>query len=311
MIRPATSVPLRSAEVAVSFTALESLMRFVSRPSEAAGTDWLKFLGLEAPEMVSMPVGRLSRVHFGNEFCQRLLPSVEALSEALGTVTSGGFAFGLALPVLTDDGIERADALLALLPEGTEVALNDWGLVRRLSRRFPHLKSTAGRLLCRMLKEPRAPSAAYLELGGHGFMTPGFEKLVARLGVGRVEMDVPPFASSNDMRVSRGKLSVHVPFGFATTGRICRIGNLRRPMARKFESGHVCARECLTYGTIVAATGGRSSAQTGIFQRGNTLFYRHTAEMAAALCGAITAGSVDRLVVSGDWHEARSADLRA
>ena len=311
MIPPATSVPLGSAEVAVSFTELESLMRFVTRSSENTGSDWLKFLGVEAPEAAAVPVGRVARVHFGNEFCQRLLPSVGALSEALESVASTGFAFGLVLPMLTDDGIERADALLALLPEGTEVALNDWGMVRRLNLRFPRLQSTAGRLLCRMLKEPRAPSAAYLELGGHGFMTPGFEKLVARLGVGRVEMDVPPFASSDDMRVSRGKLTVHVPFGFATTGRICRIGSLCRPMGRKFQTGHVCARECLTYGTVMAATGGRTGAQTGIFQRGNTLFYRHTAEMAVALCGAIAAGSVDRLVVSGDWHEARSADLRA
>ncbi len=311
MMPPATSMPLPSAEVAVSFTELESLMRFVRRPSAAAESDGLKFLALEAPQVASMPVGRLARIHFGNEFCQRLLPSAEALRAALATVTSGGLQFGLTLPILTDDGIERADALLALLPEGTEVALNDWGLVRRLNRRFPHLKSTAGRLLCRMLKEPRAPSAAYLQLGGHGFMTPGFEQLVARLGVGRVEMDVPPFASLHDMRVSRGKLAVHVPFGFATTGRICRIGNLRRAVARKFETGHGCARECLTYGTVMTPSGARAGAQTVIFQRGNTLFYRHTAQMAAALCGAISAGSVDRLVVSGDWHEARSTDLRA
>lgn len=311
MIRPATSEPLASVEVAVSFTGLDSLTRFVARSSQAAGSQWLKLLGLKEPEFAAIPLGRVSRVHFGNEFCQRLLPSTKTLAAALATVSSCGIAFGLALPMLTDDGLERADALLALLPEGTEVTLNDWGLVRRLNTRFTHLKSTAGRLLCRLLKEPRAPSAAYLELGGHGFMTPGFESLVARLGVGRLEMDVPPFACSNDMSVSRGKLAVHVPFGFATTGRICRIGSLRRPMTRKFETGHVCARECLTYCTVVSEEGGRAVAGNGIFQRGNTLFYRHTAAMAAAVSDAITAGWVDRLVVSGDWHETCCADSRA
>lgn len=309
MMRPATS--LASAEIAVSFTGLDSLLRFVPRSAGAAGSDCLKFLGLEASELASIPLGRVSRVHFGNEFCQRLLPSAKTLTAALAAVASCGLAFGLALPMLTDEGLERADALLALLPEGTEVTLNDWGLVRRLHRRFARLRPTAGRLLCRLLKEPRAPSAAYLELGGHGFMTPGFESLAARLGVGRVEMDVPPFASPSDISVTRGKLTVHVPFGFATTGRICRIGSLCRPMPRKFETGHVCARECLTYGTAAAEERGRTAERTGMFQRGNTLFYRHTAAMSAAVSGAITAGSVDRLVVSGDWHEARSTDIRA
>lgn len=311
MSPPVTSAAPASVEVAVSFTELDSLVRFVTRSPQVGRTDWLSFLGLQASELASIPVERISRVHFGNEFCQRLLPSARALTAALGAASSRGFAFGLALPPLTDAGLDRAGALLALLPEGTEVTLNDWGLVRRLNRRFGHLKSTVGRLLCRVLKEPRAPSAAYLELGGHGFMTPGFEGLVGRLGVGRLEMDVPPFACSDDMRVSHGKLAVHVPFGFATTGRICRIGNLCRPMKRKFATGHVCARECLTYRTILAGGAGRATASSGIFQRGNTLFYRHTAAMAAAVCGAISAGSVDRLVVSGDWHEARSADIRA
>ncbi len=296
---------------AVSFTEPESLVRCVTGLHDAA-TDWPGLFGLDSPEWASLlDHQRVARIHFGNEFCQRLLPSVRALQTVLGATAASGLEFGLALPMLTDDGLEEADALLGMLPEGTEVTVNDWGLMRRLTRQFPGLRPTAGRLLCRMLKEPRAPSAAYLKLGGHGFMTPGLEMLLKRFGVSRLEIDVPPFARSTDLYAQRGRISVHAPFGFATMGRICRIGNLHRPVARKFATGHTCARECLTYWCELSAGAEPDDARMRIFQRGNTIFYHHTAAMAEALAGAAAAGSIDRIVISGDWNAAGRADLRA
>ncbi len=296
---------------AVSFTEPDRLVRFLTSLC-AAGTDWPRLLGLDLPEWAPMPDHqRVSRIHFGNEFCERLLPSARELQAAFGATSASGLDFGLALPMLTDGGIEEADVLLAMLPEGTEVTVNDWGLMRRLTRRFPGLRPTAGRLLCRMLKEPRAPSAAFLELGGHGFMTAGLERLLERFGVGRLEIDVPPFARSTDLCAQRGRISVHTPFGFATTGRICRIGNLHRPMERKFATGHTCARECLRYWWELSARQEPDDASMRIFQRGNTIFYRHTAAMTQALAGAVAAGSIDRIVISGDCNAARRADLGA
>lgn len=296
---------------AVSFTAAQPLVHFVTLLRDA-GTDWSALFGLDSREWTPLlDHPRVARIHFGNEFCQRLLPSVRALRTALDTTALSGLEFGFVLPMLTDDGLEEADVLLGMLPGGTEVTVNDWGLMRRLERRFPGLRPTAGRLLCRMLKEPRAPSSAYLELGGHGFMTPGLHRLLDRLGVTRLEIDVPPFARSRDLCAPRGRISVHAPFGFATTGRICRIGNLHRPMERKFATGHTCARECLGYGCELSARQAPDDGKIRIFQRGNTIFYRHTAAMAQALAGAVMAGSIDRIVISGDWNAARSAGLGA
>jgi hypothetical protein len=306
---------LRAANDAVtvqwtlSFTEPESLVRCVRGLCDAA-TDWPGLFGLDCPEWASLlDRQRVARIHFGNEFCQRLLPSVRTLQTVLGATAASGLGFGLALPMLTDDSLEEADALLAMLPEGTEVTVNDWGSMRRLTRRFPGLRPTAGRLLCRMLKEPRAPSAAFLELGGHGFMTPGLESLLERFGVSRLEIDVPPFARGTDLHAQRGRISVHAPFGFATTGRICRIGNLHRPMARKFETGHICARECLTYWCELTARGDPHGGRMRLFQRGNTIFYRHTVTMTQALAEAVAAGSVDRVVISGDWNAAGRTDF--
>ncbi len=306
-------LPAANAAVAVqwtiAFTKPRPLERFV-RALRATGTDRRGVLGLESPQWAAMLAHQpVTRVRFGNEFCQRLLPSGRELQTALDAASASGLDLGLAFPMLTDEGLEEADVLLGMLPERTEVTVNDWGLMRRLARRFPALRPIAGRLLCKMLKEPRAPSAAYLELGGRGFMTPGLQRLLERFGVSRVEIDVPPFARSADLCAPRRRISVHVPHGFATTGRICCIGNLHRPMERKFATGHTCARECLVYWRELSDSREPGDAGMGIFQRGNTIFYRYTAAMVQALAAAVTAGSVDRIVISGDWNAAGSADL--
>ena len=308
---PAAAGGPAAIEWAVSFTEVERLVGFAEERA-AAGSDWPERLGLEWTGRSALPGGRrLPRIHFGNEFCQRLLPSPTVLETVLGAVGASGLGFGLVLPVLTDEGLEKADRLLQRLPEGTEVSVNDWGLMRRLTRSFPRLRPTAGRLLCKMLKEPRAPSAAYLQLGGRGFMTPGLERLLERFGVDRLEIDVPPFARGQELSVPRGRLSVHAPFGFVTTGRICRIGNLHRPVEHKFAAGHTCARECLAYWCELSPGRGPDEAKMSIFQRGNTIFYRHTTAMNEALAAAMAAGSMDRLVISGDWHADRRTPLGA
>jgi hypothetical protein len=298
-------------EAAVAFTGADRLARFVSAIAADPVADWPRLLGLGDGQLDFVGARRVSRIHFGNEFCERLLPSRAAVESALELVTGAALGFSLAMPMLTDDGIEAAEALLAALPDGSEVVVNDWGLMRRVRRHFPGLVASAGRLLCRMLKEPRAPSASFMELGGHGFMSPGLEALLGRLGVSRLEIDLPPFARPEDLRAPNRLVSVHVPFGFSTTGRICRIGSLHQASARKFATGHRCARECLTYVTAMETPRAPRGSGTHLFQRGNTILYRHTLAMNTALADAIAARMVDRIVVSGDWNETRRPDLSA
>lgn len=302
--RPGTPAPVptgaAAVHCAVSFSEVEPLVRFAASVG-AGAPDGTAGLAASAPEWAALLAARPPlRLQFGNEFCQRLLPSIAALERALGAASAAGLAFGLVLPMLTDAGIERAERLLGRLPPDTEVTVNDWGVLRRLARGFPALRATAGRLLCRMLKEPRAPSAAYLHLGGHGFATPGLQTLLERFGIERVEVDVPPFVQADDLRGSSRQLSVHAPLGFATTGRICRIGNLRCSAARQFATGHTCARECLSYWSELSIARRAGSESLRLLQRGNTIFYRHSVPMARALAAVLAAGAADRLVLPGE-----------
>lgn len=310
MAHPAVALP--APELAVAFADEDRLRRFVTTVSNDPSGNWPSLVDLGDAGLGALTGGRgVSRIYFGSEFCERLLPSRAAVDSVVDMVRGAGLALTLATPTLSDSGLDAVQALLGSLPAGSEVSVNDWGLMRVVQRDFPGLRVAAGRLLCKMLKEPRAPSAAWMDLGGHGFMSPGFEALLTRLGVKRIEIDLPPFVRADDLRASGSAVSVHVPFGFATTGRICRIGSLHQPAARKFSAGHNCARECLTYLTEMESPreAGRSEMQP--FQRGNTVFYRHTSAMSAVLTGAIAAGMIDRIIVSGDWNETRRPHLCA
>lgn len=248
--------------------------------------------------------GTVSRIHLGSEFCETLLPSEAQLRQAVGQAEAAGLGFALATPVLSDRGLAALGLLLPHLAPGTEVVANDWGTLRLLRDARPDLMPSAGRLLCKMVKDPRLPSAEWTRLYPHGIHSGPFGGVLAQMRVGRIEMDVPPFAASGDLRSGGVLVSVHAPYGFSVKGRSCRIGSLNQPPPGKFATRPECRKECLIY------AGGLSRGEAGgadlpTFQRGNTVFYRHSPAMASALSEAVVAGWVDRLVLSGDWNENR------
>ena len=244
--------------------------------------------------------GPLRRLQFGAEFCETLLPTEAQLAHVIDLVGRHGLGLSLATPLCSDAGLARVKSLLRLLPAGAEVVANDWGVLAVIARDFPKLAAVAGRILCKMIKDPRLPSADWGRLYPHGVHARGFTAMLKRLGVGRIDMDVPVFAVPKDFQSPTLAVSVHVPYSFTVKGRSCKIGSLNQPAAAKFATGHDCRRECLTYAaTLVRPEKGDADLPT--VQRGTTIFFRQSADMAAAVAEAAAAGWVSRLIVAGDW----------
>ncbi len=239
-----------------------------------------------------------TRLQFGSEFCENLLPSPAQLRKMLKLAEANGLAFSLATPICSDRSITRLRKLLALLPPRAEVVANDWGVLRLLHAEFPSLTPVAGRLICKQVKDPRLPSAQWTALYPHGVHGAPFVALLKRFGVGRVEMDIAPFAAAEDLHSPQLRVSAHAPWGFAVKSRACRIGSLNLSDDKKFAIDGKCRRECLDY-TAPMTREGRDELPT--VQRGNALFYRHNEAMAAALDAAVAAGHVDRVITCGDW----------
>lgn len=257
------------------------------------------------PERVSRYTGQLggrtfSRLQFGSEFCENLVPSLGAVRRMVAFAESKGLEFSLATPLSSDRAIRLVRRLFPLLPSGSEVVASDWGILRLLKEWFPKLVPVAGRIICREIKDPRLPSAHWAALYPHGIHAKSFTAVLKSFDVRRVEMDVAPYSTADDFRSSQMRVSVHVPWGFAAKGRACRIGSLHRPEGEKFASGHKCRRECLVYaGRMRRSRTHEKELET--FQRGNALFYRHSEDMTKMLSDAVAAGAIDRIVVSGDW----------
>jgi hypothetical protein len=204
---------------------------------------------------------RFSRLYFGNEFCERLIPGAADLHRAAAAAAARGLGLTLLTPYVTDAGIERLRPALDLLAAqpaggGVEVVANDWGLVHLLRRDYPGLRLVLGRLMNRMLRDPRvthylasapAPAEAHRALRQSGVAAPAFRRFLARLGIERVEFDHPPQGLDMDFRQLGLAASLYLPYGYIATGRVCMIGSLHLPAAEKFDVESICRRECHHY----------------------------------------------------------------
>lgn len=253
---------------------------------------------LVEPLLAAEPAPR--RLHLGSEFCETLLPSPAQLNAAIAAAVRRGLDVSLVTPMMSDHGLAALARLLRLLPPGSEVTANDWGTLALLRRDHPELEAVAGRLLCKMVKDPRLPSAEWARLYPHGVHSWPFRALLARLGVRRIELDAPPFAAAEDFRSDSLRVAVHAPYGYSVKGRACKIGSLHQPDDRKFMTGHRCRKECLAWSASLSRSQS-GSADLDTVQRGNAVFYRHSADIVEAVRAAAARGWIDRVVLAGDF----------
>ncbi len=298
----AKPVHAESLQYAVSLTEARLLKRLPV--ADRCLSTWLEALDSQHQEMREFTAdARVTHLHLGNEFCERLLPEERTLAQAQSAAERLGVQLVLATPVLADRGFEALRGLLRRLPQGGEVVANDFGTLRLMQQEFSELRPVAGRMLCKVIKDPRLPNETWARLYPPGVSAPPFVALLQRLGVVGMEMDVAPFARATDYADLPLPVAVHAPFGYSVKGRICRPGSLHQEGPDKFAPDHDCHRECLVYRGAMQRDGMVARRDLHTYQRGNTLFYRHSPEMQQALFEACDEGWVSRLVIAGDWHE--------
>lgn len=253
------------------------------------------FLG--DPEILEIvaPSTPVTHFYFGGEYCEHLLPAEDELDRALALAERKGLAFCLATPVASDGVIDRLNTLLRRLPEHAEVLANDWGVARLVAERFPGLRPVAGRQLAKMIKDPRLPGTDWSRVYPAGFRGEMHRKILAGLGISRLEMDLPPSAGPGLFAADGLDLCLRAPYAYVAKGRICKIGGLSQPVPLKFSPGGHCQRECLG---LIEVEGGKGRAAQRTFQRGTTMFYRYDPSLMAVVRNALAEGGVSRLVVA-------------
>jgi hypothetical protein len=193
-----------------------------------------------------------SRLYFGNEFCERLLPSKNELKQVLDFSLEKGLNFSLVTPFVTNKGLGLLDHLLPLLNRNDEVVFNDWGVLELIHSN--RLKPVLGRLLTKQKRGPRiinvkekSPSELMEYFMSSNTEAPIIQEFLIKNNIERVELDNLLQGINQDFSNKRIKASLYYPFLYLTTTRRCII-NSCDIISKKDKIGiYPCNKECQKY----------------------------------------------------------------
>ena len=193
------------------------------------------------------------RLYFGNEYCERLIPSPDDTLKAFAAARERGKEITLITPYIFEKGLSTLERLLDRLEKehpALEVVFNDWGVLAMLKDRF---QPVLGRLINRQTRGPRIKhhmellnqeDAVHYQrcIADHEFFT----SFLCNSGVTRIELD--NLLHGIDYTSSL-PASLYVPYGYVTTTRFClailneRLDNPEdKVLLRQLQP---CSRECL------------------------------------------------------------------
>jgi hypothetical protein len=222
--------------------------------------------------------GDFTRLYFGMEFCERLLPSLSQLKKALDFTRKNHLTFTLVTPYVTESGLKKVEKLIELLTElqpESEIVFNDWGVFHLLREENYPLKPVLGRLLNKMKRGPRIANIKELipPTSLDYFMTPGLsipaiQEFLLTNTIHRVEFDNLLQGLNLSGITSDMHLSLYLPFAYITTTRFCFMSSSKR--SEEMEIGvSPCKKECQHYAFSLL----NPVMTTPLIRKGNTVFF--------------------------------------
>jgi len=240
---------------------------------------------------------KYTRLYYGNEFCQRLIPTQRELGLVLDFVKDNHLAFTLVTPYVTDNGLAQWSSILSTLnwrKEETEVVFNDWGVLAWINEAYPRLVPVMGRLLNKMKRGPRLmhfleimPQETVDYLRTCSLDVPVFQKFLTQNRVQRAELDNVLQGIGLDLGASGIHLSLHAPYAYVTTTRLCLASRCEDSEIENQIGIFPCGRECRKY----AFTHTHPVLPTPLIGKGNTKFIKNE-----CIPDDIESQGVDRIV---------------
>ena len=219
-----------------------------------------------------------SRLYFGNEFCESLIPSLEDLTYILRFTTEKGMKFTLVSPYVTNEGIRKLKPLIDRLADrqpACEIVVNDWGILRLLNMKYAKLNLLLGRLLTKQKKGPRIlnlldkisqDSILYFQKSNvdnrviHDF-------LISK-NIKRLELDNPLHGILRPPSSING--SLYIPYGYVTTSRFC-FHACYKNRTKLLATASYCNKECQKYTFKLQ----HKSMPVELILKGNTQFFKN------------------------------------
>ncbi|AQS58118.1 hypothetical protein [Desulforamulus ferrireducens] len=240
------------------------------------------------PSQVTAPPDMtFTRIYFGQEFCERAIPQIADVLQAMDLAHQQRKKFTLVTPYVTESGLKKLTNIFEQLQQiypNCEVVVNDWGVLHLLRRQFPRLTPILGRLLNKMWRDPRIEfflkefSPEELQLFRTcGLASPYMQDLMKRLAVKRIEVDNLPQGLDPSLASWGFQVSLYLPFGCISTGRICFSGSWGLKPKEKFKANaQKCGQQCQSHWLEILEPACTKAKIKRILQKGNTLFYLQT-----------------------------------
>jgi len=191
-----------------------------------------------------------NRLYFGQEFCERLIPTKSQLEKSLKFAEKNNLKFTFITPFVTEDGLIKWETILehlhSLNPDA-EVVINDIGILHLIRERFQSFKRVLGRLLTKQKRGPRilrmegnVPDQMIQHFRRFNADVPHLAKFYRELGFQRIELDNTLQGIHRD---SDTPASLYFPYIYVSTTRMCltnQCDNRKESMRAIFP----CEREC-------------------------------------------------------------------
>ena len=247
---------------------------------------------------------RYSRLYFGNEFCERLIPSILSLEQILSYVKKKKLNFSLVTPYVTNYGLEKLGVLFEFLKAekvNCEVIINDWGVLNLINREYLEFHPVLGRLLTKqkrgpglerllerktkswLVKDPHNPKARFVVFqkklplgldayykGSNTSSVPIIHNFLINRRIKRIELD--NLSQGMILGLPKGKISasVYTPYVYITTTFFCpSAGCGQKKSLLKIKP---CKRQCQRYLFKLR----HKTMPKVIFLKGNTQFYKNS-----------------------------------
>lgn len=220
-----------------------------------------------------------SRLYFGIEFCQNLIPVKEELDHILKFVSENKLDFTFVTPYLTNEGMRKIKTLLSYIIDEqpkAEIVINDWGLLESLNRDYFDLNLVLGRLLTKQKRGPRilnlmgrVPDAMIQHFRQSNVDSFTISNFLISKQIKRVELDNllqgisrPPHSL---------KSSLYIPFAYITTTRLCLLSSCEDKGNKPLRAISGCDKECQRYTFRLA----HKKMPVDLFLKGNTQFFKN------------------------------------
>lgn len=224
---------------------------------------------------------KYSRLYFGNEFCQRLIPSEKELGQVLDFVVERNVDFTFLTPYVTNAGLGQIERLMLMVHTAkpdSEVAFNDWGVLSVIRENYPSLRPVMGRLLNKMKRGPRLmmfmnimPKETIGYFQTCSLEVPEVQRFLVDNHVRRVELDNVLQGISLDLKATGISASIYVPYAYVTTTRLCLANRCEDPNSADWLGIAECRKECQSY----CFTLRHPALPVPLISKGNTKFIRN------------------------------------